>query len=340
MKFAAAVMALVWGWTAGAAFGEWPERDLTLVAPLSPTLPWGQTSNPQAELLAALVPRLSRELGVPVRYQVRPEGMGVLAANAVALAQDDGYVLTAIGNDPAVSLVIQGYTPYIWGEIVPVATAWRVVYVLVAGAGFPASDIRALADNVKAGTKNSRAWDRPRLARVRSGPPFSSSVLMAMEAAREAGFEWDFAVVDRLDPEVILEGRAEAMVLPLGDFQAHPRKDEFKALLVMSEEEPYGAEGWPNLKTQALKLSINPFFAFYLPARVNWRVRSRLSTAINNTLRRKAVAENLVRIGLLPYLEDSEGVEPILNQEYANQVRLLESFGLMESVSGTGPVER
>ncbi|MDR2724539.1 MAG: hypothetical protein LBC90_00420 [Candidatus Adiutrix sp.] len=316
---------------AAPAFGEWPERGLTLVSPMSPALAWDDMApDPQESLLRAMVPRLSRELGVPVRYESRAEGGGVLAANAVALARGDGYVLAALGNDPAVNLVIQGYTPYTWGEISPVATAWRVVYVIVVRSDYPYEDIRSLA----AGLKNSRNVSPPRLARLNG--PVDLRVLMALEAAKQAGFTWKLTVVDRSEPSVLLEGQAEALVMPLADFKIYPRRDEFKALVVLSEEEPLGTEGWPNLKSQGLNLTVNSFCAFYLPAKVNWRVRSRLSTAINNTLRFKAVAERVAEAGLLPFLEDSEGVGAILDQEYANQAKLLEYFGFLESSSAPG----
>ena len=343
MKYPATLLALIFSWlaAAGGAFAEWPEHELTLMAPLAPTLPWDQTPNPQAELLASLVPRLSRELGVPVQYVVKPEGQGVLAANAVALAQADGYVLAAIGNDPALNLVIQGYTPYVWEELTPVAAAWRVVHVLVAKNDFPAADLRDLAAAaLKAVTQSGRAWDRPRLARLNKGAPYSSAVLMAMEAARAVGFDWDFAEVDRPDPAVLLEGQAEVMALALADFLTHPQKDQFKVLLVLSEEEPFGAQGWPTLRTLGLKLSINSCFVFYLPARVEGKVRDRLSEAINGLLRLQAVTAKIVEIGLLPCLEGPEGVRQAMNREYGNQVKLLESFGLLESFSEAGPMER
>jgi tripartite-type tricarboxylate transporter receptor subunit TctC len=281
-----------------------------------------------------MVPRLSRELGVPVNYETKVEGEGLLAANAVALARDDGYVLAALGNDPAINLVIQGYTPYIWGELVPVATAWLVVNVIVVRSDYPADDIRGLAADLKNRALSGRSVSPPRLAR--HAGPLGSAVLMALAAAKEAGFIWDLAVVDNYDPAVILEGRAEALVMPLADFKVYPRRDELKVVLVMSEDEPLGAEGWPNLRTQGLKLAANSFCAFYLPANVSWRVRKRLSTAINNTLKLKAVAEKVVEAGLLPHLEDSEGVGAVLNQEYANQAKLLESFGYLETASVPG----
>ncbi|MDR3038500.1 MAG: hypothetical protein LBV21_04300 [Candidatus Adiutrix sp.] len=327
LKYPAAFLALVLVWlvTGPPVFGEWPERGLTLVVSVPQTLPWGETPNPQAAILEALGPRLSRELGVPVSLVFHAEGGGVLAANAVALAREDGYTLTALANDPAVNLVIQGYTPYVWGEVAPVATAWRVIHVLVAQNNHPAVNLLSLAEIYK----NSKGV-RPRLA-VSSLEPLGSATLLAMEAARQAGFAWELTRVESLDPEVLLAGSAEAMVLPLAYFKTHPHPDAFKVLSILSADTPLGADkSWPNLKSQGLTITTNTFFAFYLPAKVNWRIRNRLSTAINNTLRLKAMSESLIAAGLAPYLEDSEGVGAILNEEYSNQVKLLQSFGLLE----------
>ncbi|GHV57974.1 hypothetical protein FACS189460_5300 [Deltaproteobacteria bacterium] len=327
MKYPAAFMVLVVVWLAPGSpvFGEWPEHGLTLVVSVPQTLPWGDVPNPQAVILKSLGPRLSRELGVPVNLVVHSEGDGILAANAVAMAREDGYILTALANDPALNLVIQGYTPYVWGEVAPVATAWRVIYILVTRNNHPATDLRSLAETYK----NSKEA-RPRLA-VSRLEPLGSATLMAMEAARQAGFAWELTKVESLDPEVLLEGPVEAMVLPLADFKTHPHQDAFKVLSILSADTPLGAEAsWPNLKSQGLSVTTNTFFAFYLPAKVNWRIRNRLSTAINNTLRLKAMSESLIAAGLVPYLEDSEGVGAILNQEYSNQVNLLKSFGLLE----------
>ena len=328
---------LVWLAAGSPAFGDWPERDLTLVVSVPHTLPWGEAVNPQSTVLGSLGPRLSRELGVPVNVVNRAEGYGVLAANAVSLARDDGYVLTALGNDPAINLVIQGYTPYTWGELSPVATAWREVYVLVARRDYPAADFLTLAESQKKGDGQSGAPKNQTRLAVVNLEPLSSAALMAMEAARAAGFDWLLTKVDRLDPELLLAGQADSMVIPLAYLKAHPRRDELRVLLVFSRDEPIGAEGWPTLKSQGLEVATNPFFAFYLPPKVSWRIRQRLSTAINNTLRLKAVSESLIEAGLTPYLEDSEGVGAILNQEYGRQARLLESFGRLEPLDELEP---
>ncbi len=309
-------------WGAAPAAAEWPERSLTLVSSIPRTLPWNGAPNPHAQVLDSLVPRLSRELGVPVVLVVRSEGEGVLAGNLVAGSKPDGYLVGALGVDSAVTRVIQGYTPYVREEISPVATGFQVLRALVVRSDFPAGNLIELARPENAG--------RRRLAHT-GFVPVSADMLLALEAGEAAGFSWNPVEVDRLDPEVLLEGRADALVMPLGWLAHHPRADQFKVLTVFTRDEnaPCGRD-CPTLRSQGLSLEVNPIFAFYLPSKVGWRVRNRLSQALNSALRQEAVARGLSAACLQPYLEDLEGVAAVLNQEYQSQAAGLERLGLVE----------
>jgi tripartite-type tricarboxylate transporter receptor subunit TctC len=298
-------------WPAGRLSAEWPEQALTLVSSIPESLPWSEEPTPQARILRALVPRLSRELGVPVALSGQAEGQGVLAANRVALARPDGYLLGALSADSAISLVIQGYTPYTWNEIAPVATAWRPVMALVGRADLQADDLQGLAALAKKG--------RLRLAH-QGLEPVGSAALLALEAVRAAGFQLLSVQVELNDPALLLEGRADLMVLPLGWLPLHPRASELKVLAVLTADDRAPClAGRQAPAARDLKFNEHPVFAFYLPAKVNRRTRSRLSTALGNALRQPALAAQLREGCLIPHREDLEGVEAVMNQEYRAQ---------------------
>jgi|GEM_PF-3532305 len=335
---------------------EWPEQNLTLVSGLPPTLPWSTEAdyqaNPQALILESLVPRLSRELGVPVTLVSRPQGRGVLAANLVAGAWPDGYLLGALDPDSALIRVILGYTPYIWTEITPVATAWRMYPAIVVRADFGADDLLALARmnpaprlahtglaepltdpaSAEAGSgRDRRPADNLPAPTPASAPglaaaaPLESAVYLALDAARAAGFNWQLTQVERLDPALLLEGRAEALVLPLGWLERHPQAESFKVLTILSyDENPPCGRGRPRptLGSQGLTgLMEEPPLAFYLPAKVNWRARSRLLTALNNSLRQPAVAQSVSEACLKLYIEDQDGAMAVMSQAYRDLER-------------------
>lgn len=298
------------------ARGQWPERGLTLVSSPPSSLPWSDEPDPQLTILKELLPRLSRELGVPITLSDRPGGQEILSANLVAEAKPDGYVFGALEADPVIAWEIQGYTPYIKNEFTPVAIAWRVVYAIVVPAESPASDLREMAES----------GGRPRLAHT-GLEPVSISTLMAMEAAEAAGFEWTLERVERLDPGLLLQGRAEAMVMPMSGFKVHPEADRFKILTVLGNAYAPCAGDWPTMESQGLEIGLSPLVTFYLPNKVNWRIRSHLSTALNNALRQPAVVRRLSEACLIPYIEDMEGAIDATGRQYAREAARLEALG-------------
>ena len=298
----------------------WPEHAVTLVTSAPQTLPWSGEPTAQYKIFKALEPRLSRELGVPVTLLVKPEGHGVLAANMVASAKPDGYLIGALGPDSTITRVIQGYTPYIWGEFVPVATAWQEIYALVTLKENRAYDLAGLAPMDKQTVRLACATNS-----------IDAGTLLALEAARAVGFSWNLEKVDLLDPHVLLEGRADAIVMPLWNFKVHPQAHKLKVVTVfVNDDNVPCADGLPTSKSQGLNISPPPLMAFYLPNQVNWLVRSQLSAAITNALRQPAVQQSLEAACLKPYLEDLEGVAPVMNLEYKRREDVLKLFLLME----------
>ncbi|UQZ88134.1 hypothetical protein C4J81_02465 [Deltaproteobacteria bacterium Smac51] len=309
----------------GAAFGEWPERGLTMVTSSPRTVTWSvEEPDVRAEILRSLVPRLSRELGVPVTLVFRPAGSGVLAGNMVAGAKPDGYVFGALGGDVAMGRVIQEFTPYNWAEFVPVSTAWRTLYAVVARADESAGNLLDVPGKAPS--------DKLRLAHTGLSP-IDTPTLLAVRAAQAAGFSWDLKKVDSLNPDYLLKGEVDAMVVPLGSLRHYPEKDKLKVLTVFtySTVSPCSA-GLPTLATQDLKIDLNPPFAFYLPSKVNWRIRSRLSLAINNALQQPNVTKAMKNACLEPFLEDTDGVSAVLNREYKQQESVLKSVNIQEKM--------
>ncbi|MDL2260285.1 hypothetical protein LJB99_05375 [Deltaproteobacteria bacterium OttesenSCG-928-K17] len=288
-----------------AALADWPDSELTIITSMPENLPWG-APNPQAQALRNLLPRLSRELGVPVKLEFKPDGHGIAAANAVASGRLDGYLAGALEADPAMSLVIQGYTPYLRAELYPLATGWTQIMAIVVAADNPAGDLAALA-----------ALNKPlKLARA-DEPPISSATVLAIEAAASAGFTWQMVQVPDLDPAHVLSGKAEAMVLPLGWLAAHPRAGELKvAAVIAADAPPPCLEALPNTPAFIPPAGSQPLFAFYLPNRVNWRARNILSTALNNALKVPAMIEDLESVCQKTHLEGLEGAAYFLGDQY------------------------
>lgn len=302
------------------ALAQWPERALTMVATAPQNLPWADGPDPQLAILEGLMPKLSQELGVPIKIEARPSGLGILAANMVAGATPDGYVFGALSPDETISWEIQGYTPYAQKELTTIATGWRVVYGIVVPKETKAANLLELA----------HSGSHPRLAHT-GVTPIAISTSMGLDAAKAAGFEWSLEKVDRLDPELLLNGQAEAMILPLNQFYAHPRVKELKILTVLTNAYAPCVGDLPTLESQELPVPLSPLVSFYLPANVNWQIRSRLSRALNSALLQPDMIRRLDESCLIPYIEDLEGAVDAVNREYDLEESRLVAQGFAEA---------
>lgn len=306
----------VWGQT-------WPDQAVSLVTDCSPELPWPGASDPQYAILKSLEPRLSRQLGVPVTVFSRPESHGVLAADLVVEASASGYLLGALGPDATMNIEIQLYSPYLWAELLPVATAWRRIYALIVRADFPATDIKSLAGLAR---KNP-----VRLAHLSLSPASVGSVL-ALETARAASFEWKLQAVERMDPVFLLQNQAEAMVLPLAALRAHPQASEFKVLAVYAQNEALPClEGLSTARSQGLDIGPTPLLAFYVPRHTSKHIVELLSQSLNRALNQAAVAEAIEKACLeLSLSRDAASAKEILDSQYQRQSGIQNSLGLVE----------
>ncbi len=202
--------------------------------------------------------------------------------------------------------------------------AWREVSALVVRADFLARNLTDLS--------SSSDFPSPRLAYAGPGPLDVRS-LMAVSAAKAAGFKWVIQPVSTLDPALLLLDQAEAMVLPLGWLNRHPEADKFRVLsLLVQDRYVPCAQNLPTLSDLETRTLESSTFAFYIPAQINWQTKSRLSTAINNALKQAAVARAMEAACLIPYREDLEGTEAVMNLEYQDLAGQLES--LVSSNSG------
>lgn len=288
---------------------EWSERAVTLVSSLPPTLPWSDQANPQALIMETLANSLSRELGEPVTLVSRPQGRGVLAGNMVAASKPDGYLVAALGPDPGVTRVIQGFTPYTWAEITPLATVWRTFPAIVVRADFPADDLRSLAMMRPA----------PRLAHT-GLEPLDSNTYLALSAARAAGFTWQTVKWDQIDPALLLNDQADAIVLPLGWLDSHPQADRFKVLTILTyDTDPPCGRGRPTLVSQGLnEVAEEPPMTFYLRAKTAGGTCGQLLSAIKAALNDPGLAQSLFDACLKPGGLDLDNSVVIMNNAYEN----------------------
>jgi tripartite-type tricarboxylate transporter receptor subunit TctC len=154
---------------------EWPERAITMVAPLA--------AGSSVDLLARLTAdQWSRRLGVPVPVENRPAANGTVALGQVARATPDGYTIcitgqTSVAFNPHLYASLP-YDPF--RDFAYIARIAGVSNALVVGRDSP---LRSLADVLAA------ARARPGVLTYSSGGIGSTHHLSSALLAQQAGLQ-------------------------------------------------------------------------------------------------------------------------------------------------------
>ena len=124
---------------------EWPVQPIRVVLPYPP----GGASDVTARLLSA---KLSQAWGESVVVENRPGANGIIANEAVAKAQPDGYTVLIANLGPnAINPAVYGRLPYdTLKDFTPVVLVTKVPLIIVTAANSPVKDLRQLVSLAKA----------------------------------------------------------------------------------------------------------------------------------------------------------------------------------------------
>lgn len=262
-----------------------PSRPLRVIANFPP--------GGAADLIARAVSApLSEALGQPVVVENRAGANGNLGGEAVARSAPDGYTLL-LSSGGMVSVNPHIYPKMSFDparELLPVASAARVLVFLVARAGLPVADVAEFLAYTKA---------RPGKLSFGSAGNGSSPHLAAEMMKSQAGL---FAV------HVPYRGAAPALQDLLAgqiDFYFDPgiglsqvRAGKLKLLAVGSLRRSPMFPDTPTLDEAGLKgFDADTVFGFYAPAATPPEVVTRLNTEINRALATQAVTERIRALG-------------------------------------------
>lgn len=135
---AAALMCL-----SSTAFAQYPERPIRVVTPFPP--------GGAVDVVTRLVTeRMAAELGKPMVIEAKAGAGGILATDAVAKSEPDGYTLLITTPNHTINAALQGRLPYdTEKDLVPISIVAEVPEVLVAHPGAPFKDFKGFLDHAK-----------------------------------------------------------------------------------------------------------------------------------------------------------------------------------------------
>jgi tripartite-type tricarboxylate transporter receptor subunit TctC len=285
-----------------------PSKPLRLVVGFAP----GGAADAIARVIAE---GLGKQLGQQVNVENKPGAEGILSAQEVQRATPDGYTLllgtnTAMVKVPALN-PNPPYDPF--KAFTPISTAGQFSIFLVVNKNLPVTNIRQFLDHVAAnpGKYNSGSSN--------SAAELAMIQLLGERKVVNARYKGDVpALTD-------LVGNSIHMIWTTGTTAPAFVKDgRAKALLTL---QPQRSPLLPDVPTAAEaglgSLTIRPWAGIFGPAGMPADVVSRLSTELQNVLKRPEVKEQLAAQGFDGYGMPAQQFGAFFKEQYDGFVKLV-----------------
>jgi tripartite-type tricarboxylate transporter receptor subunit TctC len=200
----------------GICLAAWPKKPVMIM------IPWPAGNDPSTMVASAMAPLMSDELGVPVKVVNKPGGGAVLATNELRNSRPDGYTMGLISIGPMITQVLREKTPYKNEDLKPLGLVWSSPFTLACRADAPYNNLAELAEYGKTHDLKLAHWG---LGAV--------PTLIAMNAAKIGGFQWQETAYKELNPLLVVKGDADVITFSLPGIRDYVESGKMKILACM-----------------------------------------------------------------------------------------------------------
>jgi tripartite-type tricarboxylate transporter receptor subunit TctC len=301
--------------TAAAAQG-YPTHPLRLLVPFAP----GGVADITARVVSQ---QMSTAMGQQVLVENRPSAGGIVASEAVAKADPDGYTLLFLTNGNAVSVSLFKSLPYdTLGDFAPVSTVGFFDLVLVVDSASKVGSVRELVAYSKANP------DKLNIGTINPGSTqnLAAEMFKSMSGidAQVVPFKATPAVITALkgnDVQAAFEILAPVMALIKGG--------ALRALAVTSDKRYPGLPGVPTVAESGVPgYQASSWNAVAAPARTPKPVIERLNREVNAAVASPGVRKRLSELGVEARAGTPEALGDLLVAEIAKWKGVIERAGI------------
>jgi tripartite-type tricarboxylate transporter receptor subunit TctC len=300
---------------APASAQTFPERTIKLVVPVPP----GGSTDALARLVTL---RMQSILGQPVIVENQPGGGGLIAAQAVARANPDGYTLL-IGAIGTLAILPSVKMPNFNASaaFMPVGTISTETMVMVVNPKVPATTLDSFLRYAKANPGKLNYGSAPGII-----PHFVSEWFKLKSGADIVHIPYKGAgpvVTDLLAGQIDMMFNTKSVLLQL------VKQDRLRAIAVTS------AERWPELPDvpSLVEAGIFPealevWWGIVGPAGLPPAVVAKLNGAINTALQSPQVRTNFANLGIEPRGGTSENLAKLLAEDAPRWFEIIKLTGI------------
>lgn len=301
-----------------AQVAAWPAKPIRLVIPWPP----GGNADSVGRLLSD---RLARSLRQPIIVDNRPGAGGTIGAQAVVLAEPDGYTLLfAAPAELSIAAATVRTLPYDpTKDLQPISQVMRGPYLLVANTAFPPNTLAELVAYAKAnpGKVNYASFGNNTSNHLYGEMLRSLTGIDTVHVAYKGGPP---ALADLLGGQVQYMFENVAVMLPL------VKTGKLKAIAAMAPQRLPGAPAIPTLAESGTEMGHGVWLGLLAPAKtprpVIERLHGEVVLALNSPELRKAFDER----GIQPVGNTPEEFAGLIESEAVQWRRLAEKIGLKQ----------
>lgn len=262
---------------------NWPARPVRIVVAAGA----GSSVDVFARILGE---RLSQSLGQPVLVDPRPGANGIIAGQAVATAQKDGYTLLFAGNSALVIAPLMTERMSYDGEKDLVSVA-PIVYVPLAVAVPANSEIRSMADLIAGAKKNEMFFATPGASSLSR---LIGEVINEKTGTRLVNIAYPSSGPARTD---VLAGRIPVLIDGLGGLAPLVANGSLRLLAVSTAERFKGFPDVPSLSEIVPGLAVPGINSLMAPAGTPDEILELMNRKVNEITGDPAIAERFIGLG-------------------------------------------
>jgi tripartite-type tricarboxylate transporter receptor subunit TctC len=306
-------VALVFFLAASAVLAQaYPVKPVKLIVPFAP----GGVGDLTARVLAQ---KMSESMGQQVIVDNRPGAGGIVASDAVAKAEPDGYTLLFMTNGNAVSAALFKSLPYdTLKDFAPVSTAAYFDILLLVNADAPYKTVAELL-----------AWAKANPGKLNIGTiNIGSTQNLAAELFRSlAGIDAQI-VPFKATPDVVTamkRGDVQLAFEFLAAVKGQIQAGAVKTLAVGTDKRFTGLPGVPTVAESGLPgYIVNSWNGFAAPAKTPRAVVERINKEIHSALGSADVRQRLLELSVVPHPGTPEAMQELLASDIAKWKTVIE----------------
>ena len=311
LPVAAAIASLLAG---SAAIGQtYPSQPIKVIC----SVPSGSPIDVTARLVTN---DLSNRLGKPVIIENKPGGGGTIGVGEFARATPDGHTLLcgAIGDAFAAKVLARDPAK----DLIPVATAARIAWVLVVRPGIPATSLKQLIEHAKANPGKLNWGFGQGTAPHMFGEMFKTAT--GIDIANIPYKSGTQAVPDMLGGRIDISFGTLSNLLPL------IREGKVRAIAVTSEARSPDLPDVPTMaESEFPQLTRGDWIGFWAPAGTPQGTVNKLNREINAGLAAPEMKTSMKKLGFEPSVSSPQAFAAFIRKEIETWTPAAKAAGIL-----------